>query len=203
MRPCRRCEKSSDQERRASPLLRKVANSPSTIGRGLTRPAALASPGFAPTSPPGPARRRGGRARAHRLHLRALADAPLRAPVAALRRRFGHPSAERALSGPGLVNLHTALCEIEGLPVSTLSAADSLTLTARQERWLSSTGQSAYEAKTLTPRAMAGRLPAPVVAAMPPASRSCVRAKSIKLLWSVSASACPSRSRSMPVSPVF
>lgn len=32
---------------------------------------------------------------------------------------------------------------------ATLTATDSLTLTAKQERWLSSTGQSAYDAKTL------------------------------------------------------
>jgi len=49
------------------------------------------------------------------------------AVVAALRRRFGHPSAERALSGPGLVNLHTALCEIDGVDVPELSAADITT----------------------------------------------------------------------------
>ncbi len=30
--------------------------------------------------------------------------------------RFGHASAERALSGPGLVNLHRALAEIDGAP---------------------------------------------------------------------------------------
>lgn len=43
--------------------------------------------------------------------------------VAALRRRFGHASAERALSGPGLENLHQALCELAGEPVAGLSAA--------------------------------------------------------------------------------
>jgi glucokinase len=32
--------------------------------------------------------------------------------VAILRRRFGHVSAERALSGPGLVNLYAASCEL-------------------------------------------------------------------------------------------
>ena len=31
-----------------------------------------------------------------------------------LNRRFGHASAERVLSGPGLVNLHDALSEIQG-----------------------------------------------------------------------------------------
>lgn len=34
--------------------------------------------------------------------------------VAILRRRFDHVSAERALSGPGLVNLYRALCERDG-----------------------------------------------------------------------------------------
>jgi glucokinase len=43
--------------------------------------------------------------------------------VAALRRRFGHASAERALSGPGLENLHQALCELAGEPAARLNAA--------------------------------------------------------------------------------
>lgn len=34
--------------------------------------------------------------------------------IAQLRRRFGHVSAERALSGPGIVNLYIALAEIRG-----------------------------------------------------------------------------------------
>ena len=36
------------------------------------------------------------------------------AVIAKLRQRFGHASAERALSGPGLVNLYLACCEIAG-----------------------------------------------------------------------------------------
>jgi len=36
------------------------------------------------------------------------------AVLAVLRRRFEHVSAERVLSGPGLVNLHHALCELDG-----------------------------------------------------------------------------------------
>jgi glucokinase len=36
--------------------------------------------------------------------------------VAILRRRFGHASAERALSGPGLVNLYHAAAELAGQP---------------------------------------------------------------------------------------
>jgi len=43
--------------------------------------------------------------------------------VRQLRRRFGHPSAERALSGPGLVNLYEAMCEIDGVAARTLDAA--------------------------------------------------------------------------------
>jgi len=34
---------------------------------------------------------------------------------AVLKKRFGHVSAERVLSGPGLINLHSALREIDGL----------------------------------------------------------------------------------------
>lgn len=37
------------------------------------------------------------------------------AVVKVLTRRFGHASAERALSGPGLVHVHQALCELDGL----------------------------------------------------------------------------------------
>ncbi len=44
--------------------------------------------------------------------------------IARLRQRFGHASAERALSGPGLENLHLALCEVDGLPAEKISAAD-------------------------------------------------------------------------------
>ncbi len=58
-------------------------------------------------------------------------DACESAVVAILQRRFGHASAERALSGPGLVNLHAALCEIDGAadlgfdaPTITRSALD-------------------------------------------------------------------------------
>lgn len=45
------------------------------------------------------------------------------AVIGRLRERFGHASAERAISGPGLVNLHTALCEIDGAPAEPLDAA--------------------------------------------------------------------------------
>ena len=40
-----------------------------------------------------------------------------------MRRRFDHVSAERVLSGPGLVNLYAALCELAGEPVAELGAA--------------------------------------------------------------------------------
>ncbi len=47
--------------------------------------------------------------------------------IAALRRRFGHASAERALSGPGLVALHAAVAELAGAPAPALSAAEITT----------------------------------------------------------------------------
>jgi len=36
--------------------------------------------------------------------------------LAQLRQRFGHASAERALSGPGLVNLYDAICALDAVP---------------------------------------------------------------------------------------
>ena len=42
---------------------------------------------------------------------------------ARLRRRFGHVSNERVLSGPGLVNLATALAEIDGETLRTRRSA--------------------------------------------------------------------------------
>lgn len=41
-------------------------------------------------------------------------DAAEEAVIEKLRLRFGHASAERALSGPGLVNLYVACCELAG-----------------------------------------------------------------------------------------
>ncbi|MBN9601886.1 MAG: glucokinase [Afipia felis] len=41
-----------------------------------------------------------------------------------LRKRFGHVSAERALSGMGLVNLYQALCEIDGVAAAPFTPAD-------------------------------------------------------------------------------
>ena len=46
------------------------------------------------------------------------------AVIRALRERFGHASAERALSGPGLVNLYEAVCKVRGAPAAQLQAAD-------------------------------------------------------------------------------
>jgi glucokinase len=46
------------------------------------------------------------------------------AVVRVLRERFGHASAERALSGPGLVNLYQALCVLDGVQAGLQTAAD-------------------------------------------------------------------------------
>jgi glucokinase len=46
------------------------------------------------------------------------------AVLATLRRRFGHVSAERALSGPGLVHLHDAVCELSGREPPPRAPAD-------------------------------------------------------------------------------
>ena len=45
------------------------------------------------------------------------------AVVAALRAKFGHVSAERALSGSGLVNLYEALCGLDGVQAKALDPA--------------------------------------------------------------------------------
>ncbi len=45
------------------------------------------------------------------------------AVIARLRARFGHASAERAISGPGLVNLYVALCELQGVAPEPYDAA--------------------------------------------------------------------------------
>ena len=44
--------------------------------------------------------------------------------LAVLRERFGHVSAERAVSGPGLVNLYEAVCALDGTSAETLEPAD-------------------------------------------------------------------------------
>lgn len=39
-----------------------------------------------------------------------------------MRRRYDHVSAERVLSGPGLINLYNALCELSGVPAKPFTA---------------------------------------------------------------------------------
>jgi glucokinase len=51
------------------------------------------------------------------------ADEDEAAVLALLRRRFDHVSAERVLSGPGLINLYNALCELGGTTSAALTAA--------------------------------------------------------------------------------
>jgi glucokinase len=46
------------------------------------------------------------------------------AVIERLRARFGHVSAERALSGPGLVNLYQALCELSGEAAPALTPVE-------------------------------------------------------------------------------
>jgi glucokinase len=46
------------------------------------------------------------------------------AVIVRLRERFGHASAERALSGPGLENLHAAIAAIDGATVPPRTAAE-------------------------------------------------------------------------------
>jgi glucokinase len=53
----------------------------------------------------------------------AAADDEESAVLALMRKRYDHVSAERVLSGPGLVNLYNALCEIAGTPAAALTAA--------------------------------------------------------------------------------
>ena len=48
----------------------------------------------------------------------APANAQESAVLDLMRTRFGHVSAERVLSGPGLVNLYGALCELAGVPAA-------------------------------------------------------------------------------------
>ena len=47
--------------------------------------------------------------------------------LAVLRERFGHVSAERALSGPGLVNLYEAVCTLDGESALALAPVDVMT----------------------------------------------------------------------------
>ena len=54
----------------------------------------------------------------------AAADDRQASVLARLRSRFEHVSAERVLSGPGLVNLYGALCELDGRAPEPLQPAD-------------------------------------------------------------------------------
>lgn len=54
----------------------------------------------------------------------AAVDAFEEAVIGALRERFGHVSAERAVSGPGLVHLYEAVCTVRGAKAEALQAAD-------------------------------------------------------------------------------
>ena len=57
-------------------------------------------------------------------HVTLAGASPLEdAVIARLRARFGHASAERAISGPGLVNLYVALCELQGANPEPYDAA--------------------------------------------------------------------------------
>ena len=51
------------------------------------------------------------------------ADAAENAVLALMRDRYDHVSAERLLSGPGLINIYNALCEIDGIPAEAVTAA--------------------------------------------------------------------------------
>ncbi|MBF0333499.1 MAG: glucokinase [Alphaproteobacteria bacterium] len=53
----------------------------------------------------------------------AAANEKEEAVLSVLRTQFDHVSAERVLSGPGLVNLHSALCELANRPAEPLSPA--------------------------------------------------------------------------------
>jgi glucokinase len=53
----------------------------------------------------------------------AAANEEENAVLALMRRRYDHVSAERLLSGPGLVNIYNALCEIAGSPAAALTPA--------------------------------------------------------------------------------
>lgn len=51
-----------------------------------------------------------------------------------LRRKFGHVSLERVLSGPGIENIHTALSEIAGIRAEPLDAAEIVSRAERGEK---------------------------------------------------------------------
>jgi glucokinase len=59
-----------------------------------------------------------------------------------MRRHAGHVSAERALSGPGLVNLYNALAELDGIQAQPYTAAQitDLALASQDPRCVEATG---------------------------------------------------------------
>src|SRR5690606_24669578 len=57
----------------------------------------------------------------------AAADEEEAAVIGLIRDRFGHCSAERVLSGPGLLNLHWALAKLEGRGGETASKPSEVT----------------------------------------------------------------------------
>ncbi len=63
----------------------------------------------------------------------AAANAREGAVLDLMRRRFDHVSAERALSGPGLVNLYNALCELSAEPAASFTAAQITSLQIGEE----------------------------------------------------------------------
>ena len=72
----------------------------------------------------------------------AATDALEESVVHRLRERFGHASAERALSGPGLANLYVAVCEVEGVPPQPPGRPPAKTHAACG-RWICSSRSSA------------------------------------------------------------
>ena len=57
----------------------------------------------------------------------AATDAQEAAVLEVLRQQFGHASAERVLSGPGLVNLYRALCAVQGVAANDYAPPDITT----------------------------------------------------------------------------
>jgi glucokinase len=110
------------------------------IGRGRARagaPSAVFGPGtglgvacFVPEAAGGPAAlaTEGGHATL------AAANAREDAVIADLRRLFGHVSAERVLSGPGLVNLYEALAALDGARPGRARTAAAIARAARAGR---------------------------------------------------------------------
>jgi glucokinase len=60
-------------------------------------------------------------------------DARESAVLELMRRRYQHVSAERLLSGPGLVNLYNALCELSGVAAAQLAPAQITDAQIRQQ----------------------------------------------------------------------